>query len=96
MTHHCFRTMCIAISRLLCAIIALTWLALARPAHAFIHVSFGGGFWTVINNGNGGNLVVNRADASQTVATNTAFQQQFESLYDLQNGTGPLRDHDSY
>jgi len=24
---------------------------LARPAHAFIHVSFGGGFWTVINNG---------------------------------------------
>jgi hypothetical protein len=85
----------VGISRLFCAIIALTLLALAMPAHAFIYDSFGDGFWTVINNGNGGNLVVNSADASQAVATNPAFQQQFELLYNHQDGTGRLRDHES-
>ena len=94
MAHYSSRIMRLGISRLFCAIIALTLLALAMPAHAFKYDSFGDGFWTVINNGNGGNLVVNSADASQAVATNTAFQQQFELLYNLQDGTGRLRNHD--
>ena len=65
-------------------------------AHAFIYDSFGDGFWTVINQGNGNTLVVNNVGAGQAVATNTAFQQQFELLYNLEDGTFRLRNHDSW
>ena len=62
------------------AITILAWLVLAMPARAFIFDTFGDGFWKVNNVGNGRALVVNAAGAVQAVATNTAFQQQFEVL----------------
>lgn len=61
-------------ARLILVSIAMMVLTFARPAHAFIFDSFGDGFWTVINQGNDGNLVVHSSGASQAVATNTAFQ----------------------
>ena len=79
-----------------CVILALAMLALVRPAHAFIFDTFGDGFWTVINNGNANTLVVNSSGASQAAGTNTAFQQQFELLYNEQDGTFRLRNHDSW
>ena len=69
---------------------------LVTPAHAFIYDSFGDGFWTVINQGNANTLVVNSVGASQAVVTNTAFQQQFELLYNVEDGTFRLRNHDSW
>ncbi|MGO8927924.1 MAG: LamG-like jellyroll fold domain-containing protein [Limisphaerales bacterium] len=75
---------------------AITALAFATPARAFIFDTFGDGFWTVINQGNGNTLVVSGSGASQAVATNTAFQQQFEVLYNEQDGTFRLRNHDTW
>jgi len=83
-------------ARRFCVLLVLTMLALAMPARAFIFDTFGDGFWTVINNGNGNTLVVNGSGASQAVATNTAFQQQFELLYNEEDGTFRLRNHDSW
>ena len=84
------------IARWLFVSAALTVLALVMPARAFIFDSFGDGFWTVINSGNGNTLVVNASGASQAVRTNTAFQQQFELLYNEEDGTFRLRNHDSW
>ena len=84
------------INRLICAAVTVTLLAWTLPARAFIFDTFGDGFWTVINNGNGNTLVVNASGASQAVATNTAFQQQFELLYNEEDGTFRLRNHDSW
>ena len=72
------------------------WAALAMPAHAFIFDTFGDGFWTVNNEGNGKALVVNGSGASQAGTANTAFQQQFEVLYNESDGTFRLRNHDSW
>ena len=78
--------------------LAAVWsvLTLAAPARAFIFDTFGDGFWTISNNGNGNTLVVNATGASQAVATNTAFQQQFELLYNEEDGTFRVRNHDSW
>jgi hypothetical protein len=82
--------------RLFRILVLLLLLAFVAPARAFIFDTFGDGFWTIINNGNGNTLVVNSAGASQAVATNTAFQQQFEFLYNEQDGTFRLRNHNSW
>lgn len=82
-----------------CAIRVLLVLAafgLAVPASAFIFDTYGDGFWTVINQANGNTLVVNANGASQALAGTTAAQQQFELLYNLQNGTFRLRNRDSW
>jgi hypothetical protein len=45
------------------------------PANRFIYDTFGDGFWKIVNVGNGNLLVVNSVGGSQTVVTNTAFDQ---------------------
>jgi hypothetical protein len=57
------------------------------PTNRFIFDSFGDGFWTILNQGNSNTLVVNPGGASQASSTNTAFDQQFEVLYNYQNST---------
>jgi hypothetical protein len=62
----------------------------------FTFTTFGDGFWTVVNQGNGNHLVAGPGGASQAVATNTAAQQQFELLYNLNNATFRLRQESSW
>ena len=57
------------ITRWRCLSVALTVLALVMPARAFIFDSFGDGFWTVINNGNGNSLVVNADQSGSATIT---------------------------
>jgi len=83
-------------ARWFCLSVLMTVLVFTRPAHAFIFDTFGDGFWLVINNGNANTLVVNAGGVSQAMATNTAFQQQFELLYNEADGTFRLRNHDSW
>ena len=66
------------------------------PTNRFIYDTFSDGFWKIINVGNGNSLVVNSMGGSQTVATNTAFDQQFELLYNYQNSTFRIRNHASW
>jgi len=68
----------------------------AFPTNQFTFGTFGDGFWTVVNQGNGNNLVAGPGGASQAVATNTAAQQQFELLYNLNNATFRLRQESSW
>lgn len=79
-----------------CVLITLVLLAWAMPARAFIFDTFGDGFWTINNVGNGNPLVVNASGASQAVSTNTPFQKQFELLYNEADGTFRIRNHDSW
>lgn len=58
--------------------------------------SFGDGFWAIINQGNSEPLTANFSGASQEMLTNGATDQQFEVLYNLQNGTFRLRQHSSW
>ena len=57
------------ITRWRCLSVALTVLALVMPARAFIFDSFGDGFWTVINNGNGNTLMVNADQSGSATIT---------------------------
>ena len=66
------------------------------PANRFIYDTFGDGFWKIVNVGNGNSLVVNSVGGSQTVVTNTAFDQQFELLYNYENSTFRIRNHTSW
>lgn len=66
------------------------------PTNQFIWDTFGDGFWTMVNQGNGGNLVVNSSGGSAVVATNSAFDQQFELLYNYQNSTFRIRNHSTW
>jgi hypothetical protein len=77
-------------------LLAVAALLFATSAEAFIFDTYGDGFWTVINQGNGNTLVVNGTGASQAVVTNTPFQQQFELLYNEADGTFRIRNHDSW
>jgi hypothetical protein len=70
--------------------------ALTPPARAFIFDTYGDGFWTIITQGNGNTLIVNNNGASQSLSGTTAFQKQFELLYNNENGTFRLRNHDSW
>jgi len=62
----------------------------------FIFDSFGDGFWTIVNQGNTNPLVASSSGASQETFTNGATEQQFEVLYNLQNGTFRLRQRSSW
>jgi hypothetical protein len=62
----------------------------------FVFDSFGDGFWTIANQGNSNVLVETSAGAGQEVFTNGATEQQFEVLYNVQNGTFRLRQHSSW
>lgn len=53
--------------------------------------SFGDGFWTIANQGNGNVFTANFSKASQEPLTNGATSQQFQVLYNLQNGSFRLR-----
>jgi hypothetical protein len=66
------------------------------PTNRFIYDTFSDGFWKIINTGNGNSLVVNSVGGSQSVATNTAFDQQFELLYNYENSTFRIRNHSSW
>ncbi|MGH7971956.1 MAG: RICIN domain-containing protein, partial [Limisphaerales bacterium] len=64
--------------------------------NGFVFDSFGDGFWTIANQANHNVLVANFSGASQEPFTNGATEQQFEVLYNLQNGTFRLRQHSSW
>ena len=66
------------------------------PTNRFIYDTFSDGFWKIVNVGNGNSLVVNSVGGSQAVTTNTAFDQQFELLYNYQNSTFRIRNHTSW
>jgi hypothetical protein len=62
----------------------------------FVFDTFGDGFWTIVNQGNTNPLVASLSGASQEAFTNGATEQQFEVLYNLQNGTFRLRQRSSW
>ena len=62
----------------------------------FVFDSFGDGFWTIMNQGNGNVLVPTSGGSTQETFTNGATEQQFEVLYNLQKGTFRLRQHSSW
>jgi Glycosyl hydrolase catalytic core/Ricin-type beta-trefoil lectin domain-like len=62
----------------------------------FVFDSFGDGFWTIASQGNNNVLVASGGGASQEMFTNGATEQQFEVLYNLQNGTFRLRERSSW
>ena len=64
--------------------------------NVFTFNSFGDGFWAIINQGNGEPFTANFSSTSQEIFTNGAADQQFEVLYNLQNGTFRLRQHSSW
>ena len=66
------------------------------PTNVFVFDSFGDGFWAIQNRGNTNNLVINSTGASQATATNTANDQQFEVLYNLQNSSFRLRNRTTW
>ncbi|HZL77255.1 MAG TPA: glycosyl hydrolase [Candidatus Limnocylindrales bacterium] len=66
------------------------------PTKRFIFDTFGDGFWKIVNVGNSNSLVVNSVGASQAIATNTAFDQQFELLYNYVNSTFRIRNRSSW
>jgi hypothetical protein len=71
-------------------------LTVTLPPNRFMFDTFGDGFWNIVNQGNSKTLVVNAAGASQAVATNTAFDQQFELLYNYENSTFRIRNRTSW
>ena len=62
----------------------------------FVFNSFGDGFWSISNQGNGNVLVETSGGASQEVYTNGAAEQQFEVLYNIRNGSFRLRQHSNW
>lgn len=66
------------------------------PTNRFIFDTFSDGFWNIVNQGNANTLVINSAVASQATATNTAFDQQFEVLYNYQNSTFRIRNRTTW
>jgi len=71
-------------------------LTVTYPTNRFIFDNFGDGFWTIINQGNSNTLVVNSNGTSQATETNTAFDQQFQLLYNYQNGTYRIRNRTTW
>ncbi len=62
----------------------------------FVFDSFGDGFWTIVNQGNNNPLVASTSGSSQETFTNGAAEQQFEVLYNPQNGTFRLCQHSTW
>jgi len=58
--------------------------------------TFGDGFWTLTNAGNGHALIVNANGASQEAYTNGGLDQQFALLYNYQNSTFRILRHSSW
>jgi hypothetical protein len=71
-------------------------ISVTYPTNRFIFDSFGDGFWTIVNQGNSKPLVINSGGASQATSTNTAFDQQFELLYNYQNSTFRIRNRTTW
>jgi hypothetical protein len=69
---------------------------IAFPMNRFIFDSFSDGFWTITNAGNGLPLTVNSTGSSQESYTNGATDQQFELLYNYQNGSFRIRQHSGW
>jgi hypothetical protein len=65
--------------------------AVSYPTNRFIFDSFGDGFWTIINQANSNALAATPTGASQGVAGNTNFNQQFELLLNYSNSTFRIR-----
>jgi hypothetical protein len=64
-------------------------ITVAFPTNLFIFNTFGDGFWSIVNEADGGALAVN-----STSATDSAFSgasQEYELLYNLQNSTFRIR-----
>lgn len=61
----------------------------------FIFDTFNDGFWTIVNQGNNNPLTASYTGASQELFTNGAQEQQFQILYNLQNGTFRLSQRSS-
>ena len=76
-------------------LVAVLLLAAVAPARAFVYDSFGDGFWNVVNQNNGKALVVSGTGASQGAVAAGDFGQQFELLFNLEDGTFRLRNRDS-
>ena len=62
----------------------------------FVFDTFGDGFWTIANQGNSNVFVSGSSGSTQETYTNGALEQQFEVLYNLQNGTFRLRQRSSW
>jgi hypothetical protein len=62
----------------------------------FVFDTFGDGFWTIVNQGNSNVFVSGSSGSTQETYTNGALEQQFEVLYNLQNGTFRLRQRSSW
>jgi len=71
-------------------------ITIAFPTNRFVFDSFSDGFWSITNAGNGLPLTINSAGASQETYTNGAADQQFELLYNYQNGSFRIRQHSSW
>ena len=71
-------------------------LSVTFPTNLFVFDSFGDGFWAIQNRGNTNNLVISSTGASQATGINTATDQQFEVLYNLQNSSFRLRNRTTW
>lgn len=63
------------------------------PPNTFDFNTFGEGFWSITNAGNGQALTVNAIGTSQETYTNGGLDQQFALLYNYQNSTFRLLQH---
>ena len=71
-------------------------IVVSYPTNRFVFDNFSDGFWTVINQGNSSALVINSGGASQATPTNSAFDKQFELLYNYQNCTFRIRNRTTW
>lgn len=67
----------------------------AFATNTFIFDSFGDGFWSIVNQGNGQALVVNSTGSTQA-ATNGSSQQLYEMLYNYQSNSFRIRQESSW
>jgi hypothetical protein len=68
----------------------------AQVTNTFLFDSFGDGFWSLTNQGNGKALVANAGGSTQEAPTNGATEQQYEVLYNYQNSSFRLRQQSSW
>ncbi len=68
----------------------------AQVTNTFLFDSFGDGFWSLTNQGNGKALVANAGGSTQETPTNGATEQQYEVLYNYQNSSFRLRQQSSW
>lgn len=66
------------------------------PTNRFVFDSFSDGFWTITNALNGNAFTVSATGATGEIYTNGAADQQFELLYNYQNGAFRIRQRSSW